>query len=175
MVEQKSPDNVTMLFYLVKDNIGMLNYTFKEKPKGWESLPAIAKEQFTVFANKVSQLLSVDQTDIEENPKKDPPEWTEWRKEIFKHLKEKRNYKLTAGQRAGEAKTMSWMFRQGYTPEKINKAFDMMYAEPFWANKPLTLMTVAKQIGAMFHRDDDKRILNQDKFSNQKFNHLVRS
>lgn len=161
-----------MLFYLTRENIGLLNYSVKEKE--WDKLTPVAKERFVTFANLVKQLKGVDDLDIDDSPKKDPPEWATWRKDIFKHLKEKRTYKLTAGQRAGEAKMMSWLFKQGYTPEQIIKAYDTMNAQPFWSDKPLTIMSVAKQIGAMSQKKDDHEIA-LDKFKNQKYSHIIQS
>jgi len=175
MSNPPTADHASMLFYLLRENIGLINYTTKDN-KDWGSLNPDAKKKFQTFASLVRQLKSVDDLDIEITGKKDPPEWAEWRKQIFQHLKEKRTYKLTTGQRAGEAKTMSWLFRQDYTPNQIIKAFDTMYLEPFWSDKPLTLMTVAKQIGAMLSKSGDgEHILNPDKFKNQKFSDIIQS
>jgi len=39
------------------------------------------------------------------------------------------------------------MFSQGYSPDDILKAYDILKEEAFWQNKPLTMMSLAKQIG----------------------------
>jgi hypothetical protein len=135
-----------MLFYIVRENIGLINYAAKERE--WGDLKDLAKQKFSEFANVVSQLKTVEELETE-TAKKEPPEWKDWRTDIFTRLKERRPYTLTSGQKAGEAKQMSWLFRQGFTPDQIIRAFDAMNSQPFWSDKPLTLMTVAKQIGAM--------------------------
>ena len=146
----KEQDNkyAPMLFTLIRTNIGLLNYSAKQKD--WDKLNPIGKEKFTAFARTVEQLKTIDKLEVEQ-PKKYPPEWNEWRKDIFSKLGERRTYKLTAGQKAGEAKQITWLFKQGYTPEQIIKTFDTMNSQPFWSDKPLTLMTVAKQIGALMN------------------------
>lgn len=108
--------------------------------------------------------------------KKDPPEWQQWRKEIFAQLRDRRVYPLTKGQIAGEAKQMRWFFQNGYCPAQIIKAYDLMKAEPFWATKSLTLMSVAKQIGEVLQNGGNGKhpVNNQPKHKGYTIEELQR-
>ncbi len=101
--------------------------------------------------------------------KKQPSEWITWRKHIFSELKRRRNYNLTPGQRNGEAKTMTWLFQQGYTPDLILKAYDLLKAQKFWADKTLTIPSLANQIGEILNY----KSANMSKVS--KYKHMVKS
>ncbi len=94
---------------------------------------------------------------IEENYKKQNPKWIKYRSKIFGELKKRREYNLTKGKTAGEAKSMNWMFGQGYLPEDILKVYDIMKQDKFWKSKPLTLMTVANNIGEVLKNGDKQQ------------------
>lgn len=103
-----------------------------------------------------------------EKSKTENPEWIKWRRFIFAGLKERRGYPITKGQISGEAKTMTELFKNGYCPEQIIKAYDYMKKEPFWATKTLTLMSVSKQIGEVLKNGENIRYTKKsDPFSTE--------
>jgi len=73
------------------------------------------------------------------------PEENKQVREIFAALKERRGYE--GPNRGAEAKDMRWMLRQGYTPSEILSCYDHVKADPFWQDKPVTMMSVKKRIG----------------------------
>jgi phage replication O-like protein O len=66
-------------------------------------------------------------------------------REVFAALKERRGYENPNP--GAEARAMRWMLQHGYTPSEILGCYDYLKAQPFWQDKPLTMMSVKGQIG----------------------------
>lgn len=113
-------------------------------------------------------------TEVRLTTKGDPIEWTLWRKQVFVQLKERRQYPLTQGQLAGEAKQMTWLFRNGYTPEKIIEGYDRLKRQNFWSNKLLTLMSVAKQIGQVLESETRQPVVPNGNTLQGKYSGMIR-
>lgn len=98
-----------------------------------------------------------------------PPEYKDMRIQVYEGLKERRGYNLPAGQNAGEAKAMGWLFGQGYKPNDILKAYDLLKSQPFWADKLLTLAKLQSQIGEVLkdgaYKTNPRKVRAHDKFT----------
>jgi len=104
--------------------------------------------------NNIENILSTSKS-----LKKYPVEHVGMRKDVFAGLKQRRGYNLTAGKVAGEAKAISWMFGQGYSPDDILKAYDILKEVKFWQNKPLTMMSLQNQIGEVIKQKDGRQTI----------------
>lgn len=76
--------------------------------------------------------------------RKYPFEYVALRKEVFEGLKQRRGYVSRNG--AAEAGAMSRMFAEGFTPEQILYAYDIIKTQPFFKGKALTMLHVYKEI-----------------------------
>lgn len=76
--------------------------------------------------------------------KKYPPHFIELRKQVFTGLKERRDY--VSRQPGAEAKAISQMLAEEFTPEQILQGYDLIKKQPFYQNKNLSMMQVRKDI-----------------------------
>lgn len=96
------------------------------------------------------------------NLKKFPPQFINFRKQLFEKLKEKRGY--SSRQPAAEAKAMSEMLKEGFSVEQIIEAYDLIKKRSFFADKNLSMMQVKKDIHEVLKNKTPRKI--QD-FSNE--------
>jgi hypothetical protein len=73
-----------------------------------------------------------------------PPEFVTYRARVFELLKERRGY--SSRQPPAEAKAISQMLEEQFTPEQIIQAYDIMKTKPFFRDKNLSMMNVRKDI-----------------------------
>ena len=76
--------------------------------------------------------------------KKFPPSQIPLVKIIFKGLREQRGYNTT--QPAAEALAINQMLSEKFTPEQILKAHDLIKKQPFYQDKPVSMMLTRKNI-----------------------------
>jgi hypothetical protein len=73
-----------------------------------------------------------------------PPEYHALRQRVFELLQDRRGY--SSRQPPAEAKAISQMLEENFTPEQIIQAYDLMKKQNFYRDKYLSMMTVRKDI-----------------------------
>lgn len=76
--------------------------------------------------------------------KKYPPEFITLARQVFVGLKERRGY--TSRSPAAEASHIYKMLKEKFSPDEILKAHDLIKQQPFYSDKPVTMMVVFKNI-----------------------------
>ncbi len=87
------------------------------------------------------QTRTIIEPSLEPSKKK---ERTEHQK-VFQELQAIRGY--PSGNGAAEGKAIKQMFSQHYTAAEILQCYSSLKDQPFWADKPVSMMTVGSQIG----------------------------
>lgn len=89
------------------------------------------------------------------NSKNYPPQYLDFRKQVFAGLKERRGY--TSKQAAAEAGAINLMLKEEHKPESILKAYDILKSQPFWQDKNLSLMKVRIEINEVLKGGNNQK------------------
>jgi len=93
--------------------------------------------------------------------------------EVFRQLDELRNG-YNPPIRSAEAKSIKYMLNNGFTSEQIIDTWKTLKQDKFWQNQELTMMSVAKQIGAIANKNKLNIQKNDpEKYFKGRLGHLV--
>jgi len=106
-------------------------------------------------------IYNINNTILEDLPelKKYPAEFVNLRKLVFGGLKERRNY--VSRNPSAEAKAISQMLLEKFTPDQILQAYDLIKQQLFYQDKNLSMMAVRKDIHEVL-KDGKNRADNKE-------------
>jgi len=100
--------------------------------------------------------------------KKYPPSFIPLRAEVFAGLKQRRDY--TSRQPGAEAKAISQMLAENFTPSQILQAYDLIKQQPFFVDKNLSMMQVHREIHEVLkngtHRKSPRQLIPRKSYTN---------